>query len=189
MSGPTEGFPFRSKTVSLERAEIPLVWFSSASYAEHSSFQVSDIFPTICCHQASCMPLNASRSCMNIMDNVYDLEKFSEAKKATYFVLYQMSGDILSLQATAFGGRKKGSVIEKNAIFGLQDRFKTLLFRTSLHVHLKEYLAATIKLQGPLEPFLTATEKASFEDALGVFLDSMEMLCGQPILVAFATTF
>jgi hypothetical protein len=189
VNGPTEGFPFRSKIVSLERAEIPVVWFSSASYAEHSSFQVSDIFPTICCHQASCIPLNASRAGMNIMDNVYDLERFSEAKKATYFVLYQMSGDILSLQASAFGGRKKSSVIEKNAIFGLQDRFKTFLLRTSLHVHLKEYLAATLKLQGPLEPSLTASEKASFEHALGVFLDSVEMLGGQPILVTFATMY
>ena len=39
---------------------------------------------------------------MNIMDNVYDLERFSEAKKGTYFVVYQMSGDVLSCQATAF---------------------------------------------------------------------------------------
>ena len=33
--------------VSLERAEIPVVWFLSASYAEHSSFQVSNISPQL----------------------------------------------------------------------------------------------------------------------------------------------
>lgn len=108
---------------------------------------------------------------MNIMDNVYDLERFSEAKKATYFVLYQMSGDILSLQASAFRGSEMGSIIEKNAVLGLQDRFKTLLLRTSLHKQLKDYVAGTIKLQGPLEPSFTASEKAYLEDTLGVYLD------------------
>ena len=47
VNGLTEGFPFRSKIVSLERAEIPVVWFLSASYAEHSSFQVSNISPQL----------------------------------------------------------------------------------------------------------------------------------------------
>ncbi|TQV71750.1 hypothetical protein FKG94_19060 [Exilibacterium tricleocarpae] len=186
--GPTPEFPFRSHFVNTEDATRPTVWFASASYAEHISFPVDSIFPTIACTLANCTPLNASRAGISIRQNIDDLQQFGQQFTPDFVILYQMSGDVLALQKldASIDTGVPSPTSEQTSII---ETIRNKLARFSSHIHLKEYLGGTIKLNGPLKASLSAHQISEFEKLVNTFVDRAEALQATPVLATFATMY
>jgi len=162
--GPVSTWPYRSRVPEGNLDEKTILWIASSSHAEHQSLPAQTIFPNRICEKIdkveSCLVVNGSKAGDSIDRNIQSLSRFSPTGRVDKAILYQMAIFISRQQrkqempdgglASNTGNAKDPSVeLASQRLFAsVSEALRTGFQRTSLYLHLSEYIGGTVKLAG-----------------------------------------
>lgn len=193
--GPTQDFPFRSLILDQNDQESMRLWIASASHAEGGRVAASKVFPNQICPLASsiknCETINGSKAGMTVSENISLMQEYAPIYNPKYALLYQMSNIISSQERKITHPEPSGQENTTNSVFEMLVDLKELsktLQKSSLYVHLSDYIGGNIKLQGPLKAELPDEFAIEFDEQIMQFISESRQLGLIPLLATFASS-